>query len=308
MTSDADTPGTPPRVSVIVVSFHTREKLHKCLTALGAEHEVIVVDNASADGSPEMVRTEFPHVKLIANAENRGFGAANNQGFAIATGELVLLLNSDAYIAPDTVSGLAEVLADPSVVAAGPRLVNPDGSLQWSAARELRLWAVFCEQTYLEKMLPESRLFSPYWVRPSGEGALDVEQVMGACLMMRPGERFDERFFLYCEDTDLCRRLRTRGRIVYVPSLSVVHDLGSSSSQNRWRAVSRYNHGKELYFRLHHGWAAWAVCLLLDRMGALLRLVVWSLIALASGLRPDRRSQATLFGRVLTAPIFGPLK
>lgn len=308
MTSDADTPRTPPRVSVIVVSFNTCEKLRRCLTALGAEHQVIVVDNASADGSPEMVQTEFPHVKVIANAENGGFGAANNQGLAVATGELVLLLNSDAYVAPDTVSRLAEVFADPSVVAAGPRLVNPDGTLQWSAARELGLWAVFCEQAYLEKLLPGSRLFSPYWVRPSGDDTLDVEQVMGACLMMRLGERFDERFFLYCEDTDLCRRLRKRGRILYVPSLSVVHDLGSSSSQNRWRAVARYNHGKELYFRLHHGWAAWAVCLLLDRMGALLRLVVWTLLALASGLRRDRRSQVTLFARVLTAPIFGPLK
>ena len=308
MTSDADTPRTPPRVSVIVVSFNTCEKLRRCLTALGAEHQVIVVDNASADGSPEMVGTEFPHVEVIANAENRGFGAANNQGLAIATGELVLLLNSDAYVAPDTVARLAEGFADPSEVAAGPRLVNPDGSLQWSAARELRLWAVFCEQTYLEKLLPESRLFSPYWIRPSGDDTLEVEQVMGACLMMRPGERFDERFFLYCEDTDLCRRLRKRGRILYVPSLSVVHDLGSSSSQNRWRAVARYNHGKELYFRLHHGWAAWALCLVLDRLGALLRLVVWSVIALASGLRQERVSQVALFARVLAAPIFGPLK
>lgn len=308
MTSDADTPRTPPRVSVIVVSFNTCEKLRRCLTALGAEHQVIVVDNASADGSPEMVGTEFPHVEVIANAENRGFGAANNQGLAIATGELVLLLNSDAYVAPDTVSRLAEGFADPNVVAAGPRLVNPDGSLQWSAARELRLWAVFCEQTYLEKLLPESQLFSPYWIRPSGDDTLEVEQVMGACLMMRPGERFDERFFLYCEDTDLCRRLRKRGRILYVPSLSVVHDLGSSSSQNRWRAVARYNHGKELYFRLHHGLAAWALCLVLDRLGALLRLVVWSLIALASGLRQERVSQVSLFARVLAAPIFGPLK
>lgn len=308
MTSDADTPGTAARVSVIVVSFNTREKLQKCLMALGAEHEVIVVDNASADGSAAMVQAEFPNAKLIANAENRGFGAANNQGLAIATGELVLLLNSDAYVAHDTVSRLAEVFADPSVVAAGPRLVNPDGSLQWSAARELCLWAVFCEQTYLEKLLPESRLFSTYWVRPLGEETLDVEQVMGACLMMRPGERFDERFFLYCEDTDLCRRLRQRGRILYVPSLSVVHDLGSSSLQSRWRAVARYNHGKELYFRLHHGWAAWALCLILDRLGALLRLVVWSLITVASGLRRDRRSQSALFARVLTAPIFGPLE
>jgi GT2 family glycosyltransferase len=308
MTSDADTPRTPPRVSVIVVSFNTREKLRHCLTALGAEHEVIVVDNASSDGSPAMVAADFPHAKLVANTENRGFGAANNQGLAIATGELVLLLNSDAYVAPDTVSRLAEVFADPNVVAAGPRLVNPDGSLQGSAARVLGPWAVFCEQTYLEKLLPGSRLLSPYWIRPSGDDTLDVEQVMGACLMMRPGERFDERFFLYCEDTDLCRRLRQRGRILYVPSLSVVHDLGSSSSQNRWRAVARYNHGKELYFRLHHGRAAWALCLVLDRLGALLRLVVWALLALASGLRQERRSQVALFARVLAAPIFGPLK
>lgn len=307
MTSDADTPRPAFRVSVIVVSFNTRDKLRRCLAALGTEHEVIVIDNASADGSPELVRAEFPHVRLIVNASNLGFGAANNQGLDIANGNLVLLLNSDAYVAPHAVGHLQDVFLDPGVVAAGPRLVNPDGTLQWSAARQLGLWAVFCEQTYLEKLFPRSRLFSPYWIQPAGDGAVEVEQVMGACLMMRPGERFDERYFLYCEDTDLCRRLRQRGRILYVPSVSVVHDLGSSSAHSRWRAVARYNHGKELYFRLHHGWAAWAACFLLNRLGALLRLMAWVLIALVRGLRVTDRGQVSMFARVLTAPVFGPL-
>lgn len=295
-------------VSVVVVSFNTREKLRHCLNALPATAETIVVDNASTDGSAEMVREEFPDATLIANAENRGFGAANNQGIAAATRPLVLLLNADAYADPGAVDELAAAFADPSVVAAGGRLLNPDRTLQLSTAGPLTLWAVFCEQTLLEKVFPRHRWLSPYWNTHRLDGPADVEQVMGACLMMRRGlENFDERFFLYCEDTELCRRLRRHGRIRYVPGAVFVHELGSSSSADRWRSVARYNRGKELYFAIHHGPVASALCLLTNRFGALLRLFGWFVAAVATlGTRPRFRSQTGLFWRVLTAPLVGP--
>jgi N-acetylglucosaminyl-diphospho-decaprenol L-rhamnosyltransferase len=294
-------PGQSP-VTVVVVSYNTKEKLRKCLEALGEDHEVIVVDNASADGSPEMVDQEFGWVKLIRNSSNRGFGAANNQGASLASRPYTLFLNSDAYAEPGAVERLALEMEKEGVVAAGGRLLNPDGSLQNSSANRLTLWAVFCEQLYLEKLFLRSSIFSPYWNSWRFEKAADVEQVMGACLMVRSGSAgFDERFFLYVEDTDLCFRLRKLGRIRYVPEAKFVHELGSSSAW-RWEAVARYNRGKELFFEIHRGRAAAVFCWLLNRLGALVRLVVWGVATvLTLGLHSPARERAGLFGRVLLA-------
>lgn len=296
-------------VSVVIVNHNTRDLLGRCLESLDRACEVIVVDNASEDGSPEMVEERFPSVKLIKNDFNAGFGPANNQGIALATRPLVLLLNSDAYALDGAVGNLASVFADESVVAAGGKLLFPSGRLQESCANELSLWAVFCEQTYLEKLMPNSRLFSPYWsTRRLAERSSpsEVDQVMGACLMFRPIERFDERYFLYCEDTDLCKRLARHGKILYVPSASFVHDLGSSS-KSRWQAIARYNAGKELYFCLHHGKLQALVCWVLDRFGAFLRFAAWSFFAVASlGLSKRAKSQAACFWKVLTSPVGGP--
>lgn len=280
-------PMSPEAVTVIVVSYNTREALRRCLAALQGQGvaNTVVVDNGSVDGSGAMVASEFPQVDLVETSENLGFARANNLGAARAETPLVLFLNSDAYADPGAVDRLAAVFSDSGVVAAGGCLRNPDGSLQESVAGPLTLGAVFLEQTLLE------RLIGGYWRtralpsdRPSG-----VDQVMGACLMVRAGlEPWDERYFLYCEDTDLCVRLRRRGRILYVPDAGFEHDLGSSSRREPWRGIARYNAGKELYFRLHHGVLQSYACLLLDRMGALLRLV----------LKPR---QAGTFWRVLTA-------
>lgn len=301
-----------PRVSVVVVNYNTRELLRRCLQSIDTEFETIVVDNGSADGSAEMVAREFPAVVLIRNAENRGFGAANNQGLAIAQGELVLLLNSDAAADPGAIEHLAKVFADPKIVAAGGRLHGPDRKTQRSSANELTLWAVFCEQTALEKLVPQWRLFSPYWnterLLASGRAICATEQVMGACLMMRPLERFDERFFLYCEDTELCRRLRRHGAIVFVPNAGFLHELGASSAGvDRWMSVARYNRGKELYFELHHGRAASVFVWCLDRMGALLRMVLAGIGWLATvGSSRALNQRVRLFAKVLFAPLHGP--
>jgi len=298
------------RVSVIVVSYNTRDKLRKCLQAIEPEHELIVVDNMSTDGSPEMVEEEFPRAKLIRNPENRGFGAANNQGAAIASGQLLLYLNSDAYAVEGAIERLAQPFADPSIAAAGGRLLNLDGSLQESTANRLTLWAVFCEQFYLEKIFPGSSMLSPYWNTRKIIGyacPADTEQVMGACLMTRASlEQFDERYFLYCEDTDLCYRLRQHGRIVYVKDASFTHELGSSSSADPVKAVIRYNQGKELYFKIRRGEMASIICMLLDRAGALMRCFYWCLRALTSPYS-NSRTLAQGFWKAVWAPSIGPM-
>lgn len=255
------------RISVVVVSYNTKDLLRACLKSIELHHETIVVDNASVDGSADMVAAEFPHVALIRSDRNLGFGAANNRGMDVAQGQFVLLLNSDAEAKPGAIDRLADTMGE-GVVAVGGKLLHPDGRLQESAAGALTLWAVVCEQLYLE------RLFHAYWRSASLPKGGEVEQVMGACLMLRPVERFDERFFLYCEDTELCRRLRKHGRILYVPEAEFVHHLGASGSAARWRSVAMYNRGKELYFAIHHGRFAAAACLIVDRFGAFLRCFV----------------------------------
>lgn len=291
-------------VSVVVVSYNTRDLLRQCLSSLGESDDVIVVDNASSDGSAEMVEAEFPAVRLIRNDANRGFGAANNQGIATARHGVVLLLNSDAAAHPGSIGCLYSAMEDPVVVAAGGKLVFPDGRVQNSCAGPLGLWAVLCEQTGLEK-LPG---FYPYWktrklLAQSPFAPSKVEQVMGACLMMRVGTTFDEDFFLYCEDTDLCRRLRARGEILYVPGAVFTHDLGSSSA-DRWVAVARYNAGKELYFRKHHGAVRGWLCLVLNRLGALWRLLGHFFSGILG--RVESFDKVRLFWRVLTCRLGGP--
>ena len=179
-------------VCVIVVSYNTREKLRRCLECIEAQHEVIVVDNHSTDGTVEMIREHFPHVTLVENDENRGFGPANNQGIHRMTRKLALFLNSDCYAEPGSINRLADAMATPEIVACGGLLKNPDGSRQLSVAKQLTLWAVFLEQTFLESIFRQFGL--GYWQTPSMTGPSEVEQVMGACLMCRPVEIFDERF------------------------------------------------------------------------------------------------------------------
>lgn len=285
-------------MSVIIVSYNTREQLRKCLGCIEPHHEVIVVDNASADGSVEMVTEEFPHVNLIASPTNLGFGGGNNLGLKAATGKIALFLNSDAYAFPGAIDLLAETMEDSAVVGAGGKLLNVDGSLQNSTAQKLTLWHVFGEQFFIN---------TGYWTTPylSATSAVkETPQVMGACFMVKRLPRgdfldFDERYFLYCEDTDYAKRLSTAGRILYVPSAQFTHELGASSRRSPWLGVIRYNAGKELYFRLHHGWVWEFFCLLLNRLGALLRLTIWAIIGLV---QPAKREKVGLFWRVLTAP------
>jgi hypothetical protein len=293
-------------VSVVIVSYNTKDVLLRCIASIDPNCEIIVVDNASQDGSPEAVE-ELPNVQLLRNDANIGFGRGNNKGIMAATRPLILLLNSDAYATEGAIQKLAQVFEDESIVAAGGQLLNQDGSTQESCSNRLTLWAVFCEQLWLEKLFRRSPFLSPYWMSArllkNGDQPQEVAQVMGACLMFRPVEKFNGEFFLYCEDTELCARLASHGKILYVPEAKFYHDLGTSSASFRWRAIAMYNCGKELYFKIHHGSMSRIICLVLDRLGALLRFIVWLPLALF-GLRASNKAHrnADGFYRVLVAP------
>lgn len=234
-----------PVTSVVIVNYNTRELLRACLQSVRKQNvsvEIIVVDNASKDGSAAMVQQVFPEVTLIANPDNRGFAAANNQGFAIATGEYVLMLNSDTEITnPNSVSRLTEYLeTHPEVGIVAPRLRNAESVIQQSAAWHTpNLLTLFLEYSLLNRVL--YRLWPTK--RYPGKVLLSLEELkssqtvadlLGACLLFRKALLdelgwLDEQFFIFLEETDFNRRARQAGyELRYWPEVEVMHRWGSS--------------------------------------------------------------------------------
>ncbi len=252
-------------VDVVVVNWNAGDCLRRCLNALRASGysgmtTVTVVDNASTDDSAAMVRDEFFECRLVVNSTNYGFARANNQGVALGKAEFVLLLNPDAYVAPETVGALSQFLADQSSVGAvGPRLLNLDDSLQYSCRAFPTIGAGVFRQTPLGSLFPRNRFTADYLMSdwPHDE-ARNVDWLSGACLMLRRSALdqiggLDERFHMYCEDVDLCLRLHQRGwRVCYLPTTRVVHAIGQSSNRAQGRMIVARHCAMLRYFRKHH--------------------------------------------------------
>src|SRR5579864_6696299 len=215
-----------PDLSVSVVTYRTPELLRRCLTALDPEFEIFVVDNASGDETLDMVRREFPWVRLIANPSNVGFGAAHNQALRQASGRYWLVLNSDAAPTKGALRTLIEFMdANPEVAVAGPRLRYPNGELQPARRRLPTAATLFLESTQLQRFWPDNRVLRRFYVQDRPEYLIqDVDWLVGACLCVRAAAAarvgvFDERFFMYSEELDWCRRFRMAGwRVSYVPT------------------------------------------------------------------------------------------
>jgi N-acetylglucosaminyl-diphospho-decaprenol L-rhamnosyltransferase len=259
-------------VSVIVVSWNVWGWLAPCLVsirhALGRlEGEIIVVDNASTDGTPERVREAFPDVRLLVNPANRGFPAANNQGMAVARGRYFFLLNPDTVVLDQAIEDLVTFAdAHPDVGVVGPQLLNPDGSVQSSRRRFPTFWTALFESTWWQPWAPR-RILARYYVldRPDHE-IQEVDWVTGAAMLVRREvvERvgpMDEGFFMYAEELDWCRRIRQAGwRVFYYPPAKVIHYGGRSSDQVPALQHLAFQRSKIRYFRKHHGpWAAAAL-------------------------------------------------
>lgn len=244
-------------ISVLIANHDGRRHLAHCLGHLGRQAgsygEVIVVDNASSDGSAEMVRREFPQVRLLALDENVGFGGANNRGAAIAGGEKLLLLNSDAWLADGALERLAAALdAAPRGAAAAAELYYPDGRRQFAWAPETGVWGEavqklrnrFEDRAFCHR--PPPRLLAPL----CGPGWLSA-----ACLLVDREAfdavgGFDEEIFLYFEDVDLCRRLRRAGwGLLVVPGAVAYHVKGGSRPSERGEI--EYRRAQLYYYRKH---------------------------------------------------------
>ena len=262
-----------PRVAVVVVSFEARESLLDGLRSVRAHAssplELVVVDNASRDGSAEAVRAARPEALVIANPDNVGFARAANQGWRVSRAPNVLFLNPDAELTPGALETLAGLLESrPEVGAAGPRTRSGDGSIQVSTGpdltplserRQRRLVRGVARRepvALAEAEALHAREHEPAWVS-------------GSCLMTRRAALegvggFDERFFLYEEDADLCRRMRAAGwRIVFTPAAEVRHALGRSMAEAPRRSRLEYHRSHLLYYHKHNGPVALAALRLL---------------------------------------------
>lgn len=233
-----------PHVTVVVVSFNTRELTRRCLHSIHAERgslevEVVVVDNASEDGSAAMVRQEFPQAILIANPENRGFAAASNQGFAASSGRRLLLLNPDAELLPASLRAMIDfAAAHPTAGVIGPRVLLPTGAQQSTTFRYPRLSDLLINLFVPNRWVRKSRLLGrSRYVGLDSERIQEVEVIAGCCMLV-PREileavgGMDERFFMYGEEVEWCHRIRAAGwDVLYFPGASVLHHAGQSSRQ-----------------------------------------------------------------------------
>lgn len=256
-------------ISVIIVSWNVGELLRRCLASIYTsraatptlELEVLVVDNASTDGTVAMVRSEFPEVRLVVNSTNLGFAAANNQGMRLAEGNYVMLLNPDTEVRGDAIGRMASYLDErPRVGMVGPKLLNSDGTIQSSRRRFPTLATAFVESTVLQRYVPKSPVLRRYYFldRPDNS-TQEVDWLVGACLMVRREViqqvgMLDESFFMYSEELDWCYRIGKAGwSIVYLPQAEVVHHYGQSSEKDLPHRHIHFNMSKYRFFRKHYG-------------------------------------------------------
>jgi GT2 family glycosyltransferase len=290
-------------LSIVVVSWNTRELLAQCLDSVVqsqgvGEMELLVVDNASADGSVQMVRERFPQARLLVNKENVGFARANNQAIRQANGRYVLLLNPDTRLLPDALAQLVCFMeSEPGAGAAGARLLNPDGSLQPSCSPAPTLSREWWYLFHLDRLRPYSRYPMRHW---DVQSVREVDVVQGAAMILRRDVLaqiglMDEGYFMYSEEVDLCDRVREAGwRIYWVPQAQVVHYGGQSTRQAAREMFLRLYEGKLLYFRKRHGRSAARLYKLVLLAAALVRLTLTPLAWL--GRSPNRQQYLTLAG------------
>jgi len=258
----------PPEIAAVLVNYNAGGELARALRSIademvGRSWEAFVIDNASSDGSGASVANFAPMVQLVQNTANVGFSRGVNQGLAASTAPLVLIMNPDCRLVAGAVAALRSVLdARPDCAIVGPRILNPDGSVQGSARGDPdMLTGLFGRTALLGRLVPflpvaKRNVVAEEAIR-SGEQSVVVDWLSGACMLGRRTALeqvggFDERFFLYWEDADLCRRLRLRGHHVrYVPSATAIHRVGQSSRTARTLAIRAFHRSAYLYYATH---------------------------------------------------------
>jgi len=239
-------------LSIVIVSFNARADLQACLLALkkgppSMTHEILVVDNASADGSAEAA-ARIPGVRVIRMERNAGFSAANNAGIRESRGSLLLLLNSDTLAPPGAIDRLVErLLATDTAAVAGPRLVDATGEPELSFGRMI---------SPLNELRQKRR--TKAWIAAETQREQFVDWVSGACLLVRRDDAeaaglFDERFFLYTEDVDFCHAVRRLGRkVLFTPAAEITHLRGRSRASAPAASTAAYRRSQIAFYEKHH--------------------------------------------------------
>lgn len=292
-------------VSVCIVNWNTKELLANCIKSLqekttGVSYEVIIVDNNSADGSSDMVRQRYPQCKLVASKENLGFGRGNNRGLQEATGKYIFYLNPDTVLATNALYGMFQYMeSNPDAGAVGCRLLNQDRSIQFTCARTFpTLFNQFCDLMLLNRLFPKYKLFSTiemsYW---NHRDSRDIDCLSGACIFTRRDvvntlKGFDENFFMYAEDVDLCYRIRKEGwKLHYLATEEIYHLEGQSSKKRSQKLFSFIvmRESNQIFFSKHYGKVNSYLYRALMFTGALFRMLVAALSVLE--LRQNRLSK-----------------
>jgi GT2 family glycosyltransferase len=307
-------------LSIVIVSWNVRSLLERCLLSLHANDssrdwcEIIVVDSASSDGTVEMLRQQFPSVRLVASQSNLGFSKGNNVGIAQSSGQYILLLNPDTEIVGDALSALVAYMDSHSDVGVvGPRVLFPDGRIQSSRRRFPTLATAFIESTVLQPWFSHSRVLRNYYVLDrSDDQEQDVDWLIGACLFIRRKAweqvgPLDEALFMYSEELDWCRRANASGwRVVYIPWATITHHEGQSSSQVVPARQIYFQSSKVHYYRKHHGLLA-SEALRIFLLGTYVyQLFLESAKWLLGHKRLLRRERVTAYWRVLHSGLRTP--
>jgi N-acetylglucosaminyl-diphospho-decaprenol L-rhamnosyltransferase len=250
-------------LAAVIVNYNAGPALRAALQSIademaGRRWEAVVVDNASTDGSGDIVARFAPHARLVRNAVNVGFGRGINQGVAASNAPFVLIMNPDCQVERGAVETMrVELETRRRCAVVGPRVLDPDGSEQGSARGDPdMLTGLFGRTGPLRHLLPSSSVSRRNVVRKGHESA-NVDWVSGACMLVRRAAfdevgGFDARYFLYWEDADLCRRLRARGHeIRYVPAATAVHQVGQSSRTARAASIKAFHESAYLYYATH---------------------------------------------------------
>jgi GT2 family glycosyltransferase len=276
-------------VSIVIVSWNARDYLMQCLESLTPvvcryPMEIIVVDNASSDGSAELAENNFPQVRLIRNPANLGFAKANNLGIAASAGRYVCLVNSDVKVLPDCISRLVDYCErHPDVGMAGPRIIGGDGKLQRSCRGFPTLWNMLCRALALDSIFSRIKLFTGYSLSFWPQDDTRSVDILTGCFWLVRRETLgrvgllDESFFMYGEDMDWSRRFWLGGsKLFFVPSAEAIHYGGASSSNSPVRFYIEKQRADLQYWKKHHSRMATVFFFVISCLHLLLRAVGYS--------------------------------
>jgi GT2 family glycosyltransferase len=278
-----------PVLSIVIVSWNVREDLRECLQSMlreegsrleSGEIEIIVVDNASTDGTAEMVNLEFPRVKLLVNSQNLGYTKANNIGINHSRGKYVLMLNPDTIVHQGALQALIDCAeSHPKAGIIGAKLLNPDGSVQRSARSFPDIGAGLFRNTFLGRLFPNNPFVRRYLLTDFGyDEVREVDWVSGAAMLVRRDliERIgglDERFWAYCEDVDLCWRAWQAGyKVLFCPNAVITHKVGRSSDQRLVPSLIQHHKSMWLFYLKNYRHRYPLLLFPLIGLGILLRL------------------------------------